>query len=69
MNPEEFKNYMALMTPQLAHLGDGRSYLLQHRVGERWADLLVVPSTVLCDYATRWLREHGAVRPRGIPTK
>ena len=69
MNPTEFRNYIALMTAQLGHLSDGRKYMVQVRVANQWETLATVGSTILCDYGTRWLREHGAVRPRGIPAK
>ncbi len=65
----EFKNYIALMSAQLGHLGDGRGYMLQCRLDGGWVDLVTVKSTVLCDYGTRWLLAHGAVRPRGLPVK
>lgn len=65
----KFKNYIALMSAQLGHLSDGRSYHLQCWIHGAWVDLVTVKSTVLCDYGTRWLLEHGAVRPRGLKAK
>ncbi len=64
-----FMDYMALMAAQLGHLGDGRRYQVKYWADGEWKLLGVVGSTVLCDYATRWLRENGAARACGTPVK
>ena len=56
---------LRLRRAQVAHLGDGRRYALEVKVGEQWLAVGEADSTYLADTATRWLLERGH-RPRAL---